>query len=292
MQVLSRKEYPLRNGFPSTLETLIINGCVLQRLDARILELDALTILDLSLNKLKTLPECLDGLQSLRCLNLSNNDFDCFPCCLLQGETADRIHILEMNFNKISYLPNNFVRLKNLHTLKIKDNHLVSIPHSFGNMKSVQRLELTNNMLQCLPWSFLKLKFDFLDISGNAFGEMNVGLLDEKYHKELPVPSTLFEICCRKIIQTDTKSDYLQRLPTLLKDILRSPKYCPCGMPCVNEGIPYVFSYDVSRLTHAMSYSMERDHLKILSYLCSMNCYQSYCKDPVLFQRRGFLKRK
>ena len=169
MQILSRKDYPLKNGFPSTLQTLIINGCVLQRLDARILKLSTLTILDLSENKLKTLPESLDGLKSLRCLNLSNNDFDCFPCSLLRGECAERIHILEINSNKISYLPSNIVRLKNLHTLKLKDNHLVSIPHSFGNMKSLQRLELNNNLLQCLPWSFLKLKFDFLDISGNTF---------------------------------------------------------------------------------------------------------------------------
>lgn len=51
--VKSRSEYPITEGFPSSLRTLQINGCSLKSVDSRILKLHNLSQLDLSNNHLR-----------------------------------------------------------------------------------------------------------------------------------------------------------------------------------------------------------------------------------------------
>lgn len=53
LSVKSRKEYPITEGFPSSLENLQIIGCTLKTIDSRIFKLRNLAVLDLSNNHLK-----------------------------------------------------------------------------------------------------------------------------------------------------------------------------------------------------------------------------------------------
>ena len=201
MVVLSRKDYPLKNGFPSSLESLAINSCVLQRLDSRILKLRHLNTLDLSGNKLATFPDSLDTLENLRCLDLSHNQIQFVPGCITRGACAERLRIVDLSSNQITYIPRRIQTMRNLNSLKLNSNNLASIPHSFGSMKELRRLELSNNHLMCLPWSFTQLQFDFLDVSGNLFETMKEGLVEvqDGSRAALTPLYSLSEICYRHI---------------------------------------------------------------------------------------------
>ena len=198
MTVLSRKDYPLKNGFPSSLESLTINRCVLQKFDSRILKLRHLNTLDLSGNKLSSLPDSLETLENLRCLNLSHNQIQLFPECITRGACAERLRVVDLSSNQITYIPKRIQTMRNLNSLKLNRNSLASIPHSFGSIKELRRLELSNNQLMCLPWSFTQLEFDFLDVSGNQFEAMKEGLVDGNRAVVAPLCS-LSEICYRHV---------------------------------------------------------------------------------------------
>lgn len=200
MTILSRKDYPIKNGFPSSLESLAINSCVLQRMDARILKLKNLNTLDLSRNKLVTLPDSLDTLQNLRSLDLSHNQMQDIPECISRGGCAEGLRFLDLSFNEITCVPRRIQAMRNLNSLKMNNNNIESLPHSLGSMKDLRRLEISNNQLLCLPWSFTQLEFDFLDVSGNLFKQMTEGLVTHFQDGRRDItPASLMEICCRHV---------------------------------------------------------------------------------------------
>ena len=44
LNIANRRDYPIRDGFPSGLEVLSVNGCSLRKIDSRILLLRRLVI--------------------------------------------------------------------------------------------------------------------------------------------------------------------------------------------------------------------------------------------------------
>lgn len=200
LSITSRTEYPVKNGFPVSLETLIINRCNLKRFDSRILKLNSLTVLDLSGNLLDSLCDSLDCMTNLKCLYLQENCFQSLPIALQRGETTERLRLVDLSTNQIRYLPRNISNLCNMHTLKLNNNPLVSIPHSIGHMTELRRLEINAGQLSCLPWSFCKLKLDFLDLSKNLFETMPIGVLDSIRSTSIK-PLSLLETCCRVVLR-------------------------------------------------------------------------------------------
>lgn len=203
MRILSRKEYPLKNTFPVTLETLVICQCTLKVFDKRILRLHNLQVLDLSRNNLTTLCESLDSLGNLRSLNLSYNNFHIFPQCILKGKTACRLTTLDMCYNNLTYIPPHINILTNLSVLKLNNNKLQLLSPGIGYLRSLQQLDCSNNQLLYLPWTFSMLQLESIDLSQNLLDQKEPGVLerDEKKISNLLSTPSLFETTARYIIK-------------------------------------------------------------------------------------------
>ena len=107
-------------------------------------ELHDLQKLSINLNKIRSLPRSICGMQSLR--------------------------ILDARFNEIHGLPHDFGNLKNLEILDLSNNFndLVSLPESFGDLVNLRELDLSNNQISSLPDSFGKLeRLKKLNLEGN-----------------------------------------------------------------------------------------------------------------------------
>nr|CAD7589920.1 unnamed protein product [Timema genevievae] len=71
--IYKKSDYPVLEGFPRTLETVEINSISQTRFDERLLCLSKLQELNLSHNKLTSLPEALGMMPCLKILHLENN---------------------------------------------------------------------------------------------------------------------------------------------------------------------------------------------------------------------------
>ncbi len=125
--------------------------------------------LTLSFFNLKTFPEEITTLISLKELRLGGNRF--------------------------STIPESIKNLKNLHTLYIFDNELTELPDSIGELNSLQYLNLTNNHLKFLPESFGNLNsLRFLGLEENNLKKIPESLVDLVSLEELNLNSNFNQV--------------------------------------------------------------------------------------------------
>ena len=198
MKIYSKANYPLRTTFPSTLESLVINSCLLKKFDIRILKLANLKILDLKHNYLETLCDSFDDLTSLTCVHLTDNCFEQIPSCLLTGETSKHIKLLDLSDNKIKILSNKLANLKLISTLKLDRNCIEFLPSNIGQLKNLKYLHLARNKIKLIPWSFGTLQLNMLDLSSNLFHDELQLQFNDDFLGDIP---TLFEISARYTIK-------------------------------------------------------------------------------------------
>ncbi|XP_068873138.1 p53-induced death domain-containing protein 1 isoform X1 [Aphelocoma coerulescens] len=151
--------------------------------------LRCLTHLDLSFNRLSTLPSCILHLPSLRVLLVSHNslvtlpeDFGCLSKLtffsamknLLKnlpqsiGELS-MLQDLDLSENALELLPEEVGNLHNCTELDLSGNRLSSIPDSLANLKSLRRLHLHSNLLVTVPASLASLpNLSRLDLQNNC----------------------------------------------------------------------------------------------------------------------------
>ncbi|NXF03699.1 PIDD1 protein, partial [Smithornis capensis] len=151
--------------------------------------LRCLTHLDLSFNRLSTLPSCILNLPSLRWLLVSHNslvalpeDFGClrkltfFSAMKNQlkglpqsiGELS-MLQDLDLSENALELLPEEVGNLHNCTELDLSGNRLSSIPDSLANLKSLRRLHLHSNLLVTVPASLASLpNLSRLDLQNNC----------------------------------------------------------------------------------------------------------------------------
>ena len=108
---------------------------------------DSLEILNLSDNRLRSLPADLGRLNKLKIIFLSNNDFEEVPEVL-----ADCLSLSMVGFksNKIRVLGENVLPL-GVKWLILTDNQLEQLPKSIGKLQKLQKLMLAGNQLRSLP---------------------------------------------------------------------------------------------------------------------------------------------
>lgn len=137
-------------------------------------DLDELTTLDLSHNKLKEVPEGLEKAKSLLVLNLSNNQIESIPPSLFINLTD--LLFLDLSNNKLETLPPQTRRLSNLQTLILNDNplelfQLRQLP-SLQNLVCLQ-MRNTQRTLNNFPTSLDSLfNLQELDLSQNALSKL------------------------------------------------------------------------------------------------------------------------
>ncbi|XP_055619674.1 protein flightless-1 [Toxorhynchites rutilus septentrionalis] len=161
-------------------------------------DLDELTTLDLSHNKLKEVPEGLEKAKSLLVLNLSNNQIESIPPSLFINLTD--LLFLDLSNNKLETLPPQTRRLSNLQTLILNDNPLelfqlrqlpslqnlvclqmrntqrtlTNFPTSLDSLSNLQELDLSQNALSKIPDALYNLaNLKRLNLNDNVIQEIS-----------------------------------------------------------------------------------------------------------------------
>ena len=129
---------------------------------------DTLEELDLSRNRLTTLPPRMVELRKLKRLFCSGNPFERVP------EVLGQLPALEMiGFKSCALINVPAASLPpRLRWLILTDNRLTSLPEELGNCTRLQKVALAGNRLTSLPSSFSNLtSLELLRISANRFHE-------------------------------------------------------------------------------------------------------------------------
>jgi Leucine-rich repeat (LRR) protein len=75
-----------------------------------------------------------------------------------QIELLQNVITLNLNQNKLTYIPSNLGNLINLKKLYLSSNQLTSCPSELGNLTNLESLHLDNNQLTHIPSEFGNLK--------------------------------------------------------------------------------------------------------------------------------------
>lgn len=128
--------------------------------------LESLNEIQINNPELKTLPNGVVELTSLKKIDVSGSGIKEFPD-LSSISGLEEINISNTNIN---YIPMYILQLKNLQSLDISNNNFSELPYEIGDMTGLRYLYLNNNSLTYLPDSMTRLNNLFkLDISDNSF---------------------------------------------------------------------------------------------------------------------------
>ena len=135
---------------------------------------DTLQTLDLSGNRLSSLPDDLGRFTQLRILFCSSNDFTSLPDVLGQ---CPRLEMIGFRANRIGDLPAGSLP-RNLRWLILTGNCLESLPDQLGQCDALQKLMLAGNRLSALPASMQACgRLELLRLSANRFEALPAWLL-------------------------------------------------------------------------------------------------------------------
>jgi hypothetical protein len=126
---------------------------------------DTLESLDLSGNRLNSLPNDFHRFKQLRILFLSDNDFESFPSAL---QHCPALTMVGFKANRITEVPEGALPRK-LRWLILTDNRLEQLPHSIGTNIHLQKVMLAGNRLRTLPDEMAHcVNIELLRISANV----------------------------------------------------------------------------------------------------------------------------
>lgn len=131
--------------------------------------------LDLSNNKLRSIPEQIGRLRRLRFADFGANKLENLPEELGDCKSLKELHL---NENHLQHLPENLKNLERLETLQLRRNQLTSLPEFIGNFNQLSTLAVAGNHLNCLPESFKRLQnLQKLFLAENSFHAFPEALL-------------------------------------------------------------------------------------------------------------------
>ncbi|CAN0069149.1 unnamed protein product, partial [Ectocarpus sp. 8 AP-2014] len=133
----------------SVLVSLKLRKNRLSAVPPELFSLESLSLLDLTGNAIRELPEeGLGAAVALKGLLLSGNRLSRLPSSVgsLHG-----LETLELSDNTIRSLPESIDGLKRLATLTVSNNGLASLPESVGGLRSVKMLDLSRNGIETVP---------------------------------------------------------------------------------------------------------------------------------------------
>ncbi|XP_067310898.1 leucine-rich repeat protein 1 [Pseudorasbora parva] len=277
LSIQSQKAYPLRSGFPASLEQLQVWFCRLTRVDPRVLALRGLRRLDLSHNRLRSLPAALGELRLVELL-LHSNRLEAFGDGLCVSELQNSLQHLDLSRNHLTALPRRFCQLQQLMNLRLDHNRLRSLPFHTGRLARLRFLSAAHNQLSVLPAGFRSLSLENLDLFGNPFTEPNA--LEHSIH--LSFPLSLQELTSRAVVELRIPLGP-QLLPFHLCDELSFSKVCECGSVCVNSFIQTAVSMNLHLVSHSVVLvdSMGGTEAPVLKHFCSLSCYCQFMDSCV-----------
>ncbi|XP_076291257.1 leucine-rich repeat 47 [Lasioglossum baleicum] len=265
-------EYPTLEGFPRTTEELYLVGLNRKSFDRQILRLQSLRILNLSNNQISSLPKELGLLQHLQELNLSQNRLDKAVkwVWLDQPAIKNNLKLLDISSNMLTIIPKEIGKLHAIVNFKASKNVLSYLPQSLGSLTNLKYLDVSKNNLKYLPGSMRNLRLILLDVCENEFdGE----IMDSVIDVDLP---KLVEYAGRSVLKARLPYD-ASSIPLLLVKYLDTAKYCVCGNPCFDCYRRKLVEFHLTAIANSVKSS---GHVTIPfdCYFCSNTCVYSYAK--------------
>ena len=125
---------------------------------------DTLEMLDLSDNRISSLPDDFGRFIKLKIVFFANNAFTLFPKVLAD---CPELRMIGFKSNQIQWIPEEAFPAK-LSWLILTDNQLTDLPKSIGNCKYLQKCALAGNQLKTLPPEMANcFNLELLRISAN-----------------------------------------------------------------------------------------------------------------------------
>ncbi|KAH9131100.1 hypothetical protein LEN26_007904 [Aphanomyces euteiches] len=129
---------------------------------AFVYHLDSAEEVDLSYNRLESLPDEIGQLQAVRLLNLRGNQLTSLPSTLTK---LSKLEILDVASNQLESIqeddPRSAASWKNLRSLRmlfLTDNRLKTLPPDFATLPVLEHLDLVGNPMPRLPLTFSALQ--------------------------------------------------------------------------------------------------------------------------------------
>lgn len=132
---------PLEVGLLTNLQTLAINGRMLQELPHAIGNLKDLRVLEVINGRILHLPQTIGLLTQLKVLNLSNHHLEQLPETFGQLQSLEKLYLRR---NRLEVLPPSFFQLTRLKELDLAENPLLHLSDSFGVLTRLQSLDLSH----------------------------------------------------------------------------------------------------------------------------------------------------
>lgn len=136
---------------------------------------DTLEILDLSDNKISSLPDDFGKFIKLKIVFFANNTFTTFPKVLAD---CPELRMVGFKSNQLQWIPEDAFPAK-LSWLILTDNQLTCLPKSIGNCKYLQKCALAGNQLNALPTEMANcVNLELLRVSANQLEELPQWLIE------------------------------------------------------------------------------------------------------------------
>ena len=159
---------------------------------------DNIRSLDLSKNKLRTVPSYLGTCPVLKQLNFASNRLTNLPDNLGNIKKLETLNLAE---NRINLLPQSFSNLVNLRILILSDNVIASFPLQVCGLKHLEMLDLSKNKIQEIPDGAEELQVSELNLNQNQVSKISPNLakcprlkilrLEENCLKATAIPTEL-----------------------------------------------------------------------------------------------------
>ncbi|XP_019342062.1 leucine-rich repeat-containing protein 69 isoform X3 [Alligator mississippiensis] len=148
------------------LTELNLGNNIFEEVPEQLKYLNSLQKLHLFGNKIATIsPTIFDGLEKLTLLNLNNNRLKYLPP---EIHRLENLEYMSLNNNQIGSIPKELCSLEKLSELHLSYNCLITVPEEIGYMTNLRMLCLSRNQIEVLPDGLCKLrKLRILDVAGN-----------------------------------------------------------------------------------------------------------------------------
>ncbi len=142
-----------------------------------------LTSLDLTNNQLTKLPDTMAKLKNLSKLNLSGNELKSIPDWIYE---LPNLTSLKIGFNPLENIPTRLGELKTLKELDLSGYDLDNVPEWIANLSKLTSLDLSGNNLADFPkWATLLIHLENIDFHNNRFVKIPNVVFDMLHLKEL-----------------------------------------------------------------------------------------------------------